>query len=147
MFTSFIEIPIRMKPPGSVQFIVLFVSNNYLVWFVCCYGVCDPCMLACLCFLSFIGHKFERQRVHRRGGSIWLSGRRPGTSWSRQAIYTWYISYPIHLLCMFHKGLLNCMFLYCYSPGSNYLLAQAPWANLLSSFEMTPLNTYSKPLQ
>jgi hypothetical protein len=30
---------------------------------------------------------------------------------------------------MFHKGLLNCMFLYCYSPYSNYLLAQAPRAN------------------
>jgi hypothetical protein len=43
------------------------------------------------------------------------------------------------LLCMFHKGLLNCMFLYCYSPCSNYLLAQAPRANLLSSFKMTPL--------
>jgi hypothetical protein len=26
---------------------------------------------------------------------------------------------PIHLLCMFHKGLLNCMFLYSYSPCSN----------------------------
>jgi hypothetical protein len=30
---------------------------------------------------------------------------------------------------------------------SNYLLAQAPRAKLLSSFEMTPLNTYSLPLQ
>jgi hypothetical protein len=47
----------------------------------------------------------------------------------------------------FHKGLLNCMFLCCYSPYSNYLLAQAPPAKLLSSFEMTPLNTYSIPLQ
>jgi hypothetical protein len=55
---------------------------------------------------------------------------------------------PIHLLCMFHKGLSNCMFfLYCYSPRSNYLLAQAPEANLLSSFEMIPLNTYSITLQ
>jgi antibiotic biosynthesis monooxygenase (ABM) superfamily enzyme len=36
---------------------------------------------------------------------------------------------PIHLLCRFHKGLLNCMFLYCYSSCSNYLLAQAPQAN------------------
>jgi hypothetical protein len=51
---------------------------------------------------------------------------------------------PIHLLCMFHKGLLNCMFLYCYSPCSNYLLAQAPQARLLSSFEMTPLNTLTR---
>jgi hypothetical protein len=54
---------------------------------------------------------------------------------------------PIHLSCMFLKGLSNCMFLYCYSPHSNYLLAQAPQANLLSFFEMTPLNTYSLPLQ
>jgi hypothetical protein len=54
---------------------------------------------------------------------------------------------PIHLLCMFYKGLSNYMFLHCYSPRSNYLLAQAPQANLLSSFEMTPLNTYSLPLQ
>jgi hypothetical protein len=54
---------------------------------------------------------------------------------------------PIHLLCMYHKGLSNCMFLHCYRPRSNYLLAQAPQANLLSSFEMTPLNTYSLPLQ
>jgi hypothetical protein len=30
---------------------------------------------------------------------------------------------PIHLLCMFHQGLSNCMFLYCYCPSSNYLLA------------------------
>jgi hypothetical protein len=37
------------------------------------------------------------------------------------------------------------MFLYCYSPCSNYLLAQAPQAKLLSSFEMTPLNTYQYP--
>jgi hypothetical protein len=29
----------------------------------------------------------------------------------------------IHLLCMFRKILPNCMFLYCYSPCSNYLLA------------------------
>jgi hypothetical protein len=33
---------------------------------------------------------------------------------------------PIHLLSRLHKGLLNCMFLYCYSPCSNYLLAQTP---------------------
>jgi hypothetical protein len=26
---------------------------------------------------------------------------------------------PIHLLCRLHKGLLNCMFLYCYSSCSN----------------------------
>jgi hypothetical protein len=54
---------------------------------------------------------------------------------------------PIHLLCMYHKGFSNCMFLHCYRPRSNYLLAQAPQANLVSSFEMTPLNTYSLPLQ
>jgi hypothetical protein len=28
---------------------------------------------------------------------------------------------PIHLLCRLHKGLLNCMFLYCYSSCSNYI--------------------------
>jgi hypothetical protein len=38
-------------------------------------------------------------------------------------------------------------FLYCYNPCSNYLLAQAPRAKLLSSLEMTYLNTYSIPLQ
>jgi hypothetical protein len=26
---------------------------------------------------------------------------------------------PIHLFALFHKGLLNYMFLYCYSPCSN----------------------------
>jgi hypothetical protein len=26
---------------------------------------------------------------------------------------------PIHLLCRLHKGLLNCMFLYCYISRSN----------------------------
>jgi hypothetical protein len=26
---------------------------------------------------------------------------------------------PIHFFALFHKGLLNCMFLYCYSPCSN----------------------------
>jgi hypothetical protein len=30
---------------------------------------------------------------------------------------------PIHLLWMFHQGLSNCMFLYCYSPSSDYLLS------------------------
>jgi hypothetical protein len=33
---------------------------------------------------------------------------------------------PIHLLCRLHKGLLNCMFLYCYSSCSNYI----DWLNL-----------------
>jgi hypothetical protein len=28
---------------------------------------------------------------------------------------------PIRLLCRLHKGLLNCMFLYCYSSCSNYI--------------------------
>jgi hypothetical protein len=28
---------------------------------------------------------------------------------------------PIHLLCRLHKGLLNYMFLYCYSSCSNYI--------------------------
>jgi hypothetical protein len=28
---------------------------------------------------------------------------------------------PIHLLCRLHKGLLNSMFLYCYSSCSNYI--------------------------
>jgi hypothetical protein len=28
---------------------------------------------------------------------------------------------PIHLLCRLHKGLLNCMFLYCYRSCSNYI--------------------------
>jgi hypothetical protein len=54
---------------------------------------------------------------------------------------------PIHSLCRLHKGLLKYMFLYCYSSCSNYLLAQAPQAKLISSFEMTPLNTYSLSLQ
>jgi hypothetical protein len=64
----------------------------------------------------------------------------------KPSIFDAYLN-PIHLLCMYHKGLSNCMFLHCYRPHSNYLLAQALQANLLSSFEMTPLNTYSLPLQ
>jgi hypothetical protein len=28
---------------------------------------------------------------------------------------------PIHLPCRLHKGLLNCMLLYCYSSCSNYI--------------------------
>jgi hypothetical protein len=94
-----------------------------------------------ICVLLFSGDRIE-WRVYRGGRSLWVPGRRrPGTSQPRQAIYTWYISDPIYLHCMFHKDLLNCMFLYCYSPCSNYLLAQAPQANLLSSFEMIPLWT------
>jgi hypothetical protein len=40
----------------------------------------------------------------------------------------------------------NACFLYCCSTCSNYLLAQAPQAKLLSSLEMIPLNTYLAPL-
>jgi hypothetical protein len=54
---------------------------------------------------------------------------------------------PIHLLCRLHKGLLKCMFLYAITLVAIVLMAQAPQAKLLSSFEMTPLNTYSLPLQ
>jgi hypothetical protein len=53
---------------------------------------------------------------------------------------------PIHLLCRLHKGLLNCMLLYCYSSCSNYIVGSSSTSQLLSSFEMTPLNTYSLPL-
>jgi hypothetical protein len=52
---------------------------------------------------------------------------------------------PIHLLCRLHKGLLNCMFLYCYSSCSNYIVGSSSTSQLLSSFKMTPLNTYSLP--
>jgi hypothetical protein len=52
---------------------------------------------------------------------------------------------PIHLLCRLHKGLLNCMFFYCYSSCSNYIVGSSSTSQLLSSFEMTPLNTYSSP--
>jgi hypothetical protein len=54
---------------------------------------------------------------------------------------------PIHLLCRLHEGLLNCMFLYCYSSCSNYIVGSSSTSQLLSSFEMTPLNTYSLSLQ
>jgi hypothetical protein len=53
---------------------------------------------------------------------------------------------PIHLLCRLHKGLFNCMFLYCYSSCSNYIIGSSSTSLLLSSFEMTPLNTYSLSL-
>jgi hypothetical protein len=29
---------------------------------------------------------------------------------------------PNHSLCRLHKGLLNCMFSYCYSSSSNYIV-------------------------
>jgi hypothetical protein len=32
---------------------------------------------------------------------------------------------PIRLLCRLHKGLLNCMFLYCYSSCSNYIVGSS----------------------
>jgi hypothetical protein len=54
---------------------------------------------------------------------------------------------PIHLLCRFYKGLLNCMFLYCYISCSNCIHGSSFASQLLSSFEMTPLITYSLPLQ
>jgi hypothetical protein len=53
---------------------------------------------------------------------------------------------PIDLFCRLHKGLLNCMFLYCYSSCSNSIMGSSSTSLLLSSFEMTPLNTYSLPL-
>jgi hypothetical protein len=53
---------------------------------------------------------------------------------------------PIHSICRLHKGLLNCMFLYCYSPCSNYIIGSCSTSQLISSFEMTPLNTYPLPL-
>jgi hypothetical protein len=54
---------------------------------------------------------------------------------------------PIHLLCRLHKGLLNYMFLYCYSSCSNCIDWLKLHKQVLSSFEMTPLNTYSLSLQ
>jgi hypothetical protein len=53
---------------------------------------------------------------------------------------------PIHLLCRLHKDLLNYIFLYCYSSCSNYIVGLSSTSQLLSSFEMTPLNTYSLSL-
>jgi hypothetical protein len=54
---------------------------------------------------------------------------------------------PIHLLCRLHKGLLNCMFLYCYSSCSNcidWLKLHKPSVIILRD---DPLNTYSLSLQ
>jgi hypothetical protein len=38
---------------------------------------------------------------------------------------------PILLLCRLHKGLLNCMFLYCYSSCSNYIVGSSSTNQLL----------------
>jgi hypothetical protein len=54
---------------------------------------------------------------------------------------------PIHMFCRLHKVLLKCMFLYCYDSCSNYIMGSSSTSPLLSSFEMTPLNTYSIPLK
>jgi hypothetical protein len=45
---------------------------------------------------------------------------------------------PIHLFCRLHKGLLKCMFLYCYDSCSNYIMGSSSTSLWLSSFEMTP---------
>jgi hypothetical protein len=54
---------------------------------------------------------------------------------------------PIHLLCRLHKGVLNCMLLYCYISCSNCIDGSSSTNQLLSSFEITPLITYSLYLQ
>jgi hypothetical protein len=38
---------------------------------------------------------------------------------------------PIYILCMFHKGLLNCMFLYCYSSCSNYIVGSSSTSQIV----------------
>jgi hypothetical protein len=45
---------------------------------------------------------------------------------------------PIRFLCRLHKGLLKCMFLYCYNSCRNYIVGSSSTSQLLSSFEMTP---------
>jgi hypothetical protein len=50
---------------------------------------------------------------------------------------------PIHLLCRLHKGLLNCMFFYiAIALVAIILIGSSSTIQVLSSFEMTPLNTY-----
>jgi hypothetical protein len=53
---------------------------------------------------------------------------------------------PIRSLCRLHKGLLKLHVLHCYSSCSNYIVGSSSTSQVLSSFEMTPLNTYSLPL-
>jgi hypothetical protein len=62
-------------------------------------------MYACVLIVCyyFSGDRIERRVYWGRGGLRVSRGRGPGTSHSRQAIYTWCISDPIHLLCIFLK--------------------------------------------
>jgi hypothetical protein len=93
-------------------------------WVMKCLCLVYACLL--IVVIYFTSDRIEWHQVQRGRRSVWVPGRRrPGTSQSRQAIYTWYISDPIHLLCMLHKGLLNYMFLYCYSPCSKLFVGSS----------------------
>jgi hypothetical protein len=87
------------------------------------------------------------QRVYR-GGGVFEYQEEEDQGQATQGKPSKLVAYlnPIHLFCRLHKGLLNCMFLYCYSSCSNSIMGSSSTSLLLTSFEMTPLNTYSLPL-
>jgi hypothetical protein len=91
------------------------LSDGVLVTCACMYAYCV------LLFFSAIesneecveeGEVFEYQEEEDQGL----------VNQGKPSILDAYLNH-IHLHCMFHQGLSNCMFLYCYCPSSNYLLA------------------------
>jgi hypothetical protein len=109
----------------------LFASDTSFVWFVCCGDVGDLFMLAYL-YRYYLPTLDSNDAECTKEGKVFGYQEEEDQGHATQgkpSILDAYLN-PIHLLRMYHKGLSNCMFLHCYRPRSNCLLAQAPQANL-----------------
>jgi hypothetical protein len=127
----------------------MFVSNTLWLCDVESGNSCALCMHACLLLLSLLPAIESNDTECNEEGEVYEYQEEEDQGLANQgkpSILDAYLILLTYFAC-FKKVLSNCMFLYCYSPCSNYLLAQAPQAKLLSSLEMIPLNTYSIPLQ
>jgi hypothetical protein len=106
----------------------MFVSDTLWLWDVEWWNACDLCMHACLLLLFLLPVIESNDTEYNEEGEVYQYQEEEGQGLANQgkpSILDAYLN-PIHSLCKLHKGLLNCMFLYCYSSCSNYLLAQAP---------------------
>jgi hypothetical protein len=126
----------------------MFVSDTLWLCDIDCGCACVVCMLVCLLFDILLPVIESNDTECTEEGELYVYQEEEDQGQVNQgnpSILDAYLN-PIHLICRLHKDLLNCMFLYCYISCSNYIVGLSSTSLLLSSFEMTPLNTYSLSL-
>jgi hypothetical protein len=82
--------------------------------------VCACLLIVCYSFLSALDSN-GTESIEEGKASGYQGEDQGQADQGKPSILDAYLN-PIHLLCRLHKGLLNCMFLYCYSTCSNYIV-------------------------